>query len=145
MEKLRFTIDINAPREKVWSSLWEDANYRIWTSAFSEGCYAESDWKEGSKILFLGPNGTGMYSMIEKKTENEFMSFKHLGEVKDFKELPNDDVSKSWNGSHENYTLTATGSGTHLVVELDVVTDFIDYFNDTFPKALKKLKEIAEK
>jgi uncharacterized protein YndB with AHSA1/START domain len=145
MEKLKFEIDINAPREKVWSSLWEDVNYRNWTSAFSEGSYAESDWKEGSKILFLGPGGRGMYSMIEKKTDNEFMSFKHLGEMKDFKELPNDDKSKSWSGSHENYTLKSTATGTHLTVELDSVEEFKDYFSGTFPKALQKVKEIAEK
>jgi hypothetical protein len=145
MEKLKFTIDIHAPKEKVWNSLWEDANYRNWVSVFSPDCYAESDWNEGSKILFLGPNGGGMYSLIEKKTPNEFMSFKHLGEVKDFKELPNDEKSESWNGSHENYTLTSNGNGTHLLVELDAVDEFVDYFKNTFPKALQKVKEIAEK
>ncbi len=144
MDKIKFTIEINAPREKVWSSLWEDANYRNWTSAFTEGSYAESDWNEGSKILFLTPKGAGMYSKIEKKVANEMMSFKHLGEIKDFKELPKDDKSASWSGSCENYYLKSTDNGTHLTVELDVVPEFADYFNDMFPKALKKVKEIAE-
>ncbi|MGQ0827138.1 MAG: hypothetical protein ACT4ON_01960 [Bacteroidota bacterium] len=43
MEKLQFTIDIKASREKVWKTLWEDTSYRKWTSAFSEGSYAVSD------------------------------------------------------------------------------------------------------
>lgn len=144
MEKLKFTIDIQASKEKVWNSLWEDANYRNWTSAFCEGSYAESDWNEGSKILFLGPTGGGMYSMIEKKIPNEFMSFKHLGEVKELKELSNDEKSKAWTGSHENYTLTSNGNSTHLLVELDSVEEHIDYFKEAFPKALERLKNIAE-
>ena len=54
MKNMNFDISINAPREKVWEVLWDDASYRKWTSAFSEGSYAVTDnWKKGSKILFL--------------------------------------------------------------------------------------------
>jgi hypothetical protein len=38
-------------------SMWDDSTYRQWTSAFSEGSHAVSDWKEGSKVLFLSPEG----------------------------------------------------------------------------------------
>lgn len=63
MEKLHFSTNINAPREKVWDTLWNDNSYRKWTSAFMEGSYAETDnWKEGSKVLFLSPGGDGMGS-----------------------------------------------------------------------------------
>ena len=59
MKKLNFTTKIDAPKEKVWNTLWNDATYRAWTSAFAEGSFAETDnWKEGSKVLFLDPNGT---------------------------------------------------------------------------------------
>ena len=50
MERKEFTIDINAPREKVWDVLWQDDSYRKWTSVFSEGSHAETDWKKGSKV-----------------------------------------------------------------------------------------------
>ena len=55
MKKLQFSIEINAPKEKVWDTLWQDENYRKWTSVFIEGSFAESDWKEGGKIHFLTP------------------------------------------------------------------------------------------
>ncbi len=66
MNNINHTITINAPLEKVWNILWDDATYRKWTSAFQEGSHAVSDWKQGSPIRFLGPGGQeGMYSVIE--------------------------------------------------------------------------------
>lgn len=34
---------------------------------------------------------------------------------------------------------------TKITVELDITEDFLDYMNQTYPKALHKLKEICEK
>src|SRR5690242_9774199 len=120
MEKMQFPIKINAPREKVWQVLWNDDTYRKWTSAFHPGSYAESDWNEGSKILFLTPEGDGMHSVIAKKTPNEFISFQHLGEMKGGKEVPMNDKIKQWSGSLENYTLRDADGGTDLLVEMDI-------------------------
>jgi len=145
MKKLNFSIDIKASKEEVWKTLWTDATYRKWTSAFSEGSYAESDWNEGSKILFLDPDGNGMSSVIDKKIPNEFMSFKHMGEVKNKKEVPNDEKSRSWVGAKENYTLKQNGDITTLTVDIDISEEHEQIFRDAFPKALKKVKEISEK
>jgi hypothetical protein len=79
--------------------------YRSWTSTFSEGSYAVSDWKDGSKILFLSANGDGMFSIIAKQVPNEFMSFKHLGIVKGGEEQPGNKETQKWSGAMENYTL----------------------------------------
>ena len=139
MTTLKFTEKINAPKEKVWKTLWNDTTYRQWTAAFMEGSYAESDWKEGSKILFLGSGGNGMFSVIEKKVPNEQMVFKHLGEMKNGVE-----ETKDWGGAIESYHLEEKNGVTQLDVELDSVAEFEQYFSDTFPKALKILKQIAE-
>ena len=79
MERKEFTIDINAPREKVWDVLWQDDSYRKWTSVFSEGSHAETDWKKGSKVLFLDGKGSGMIAKIAENIPNEYMSIQHLG------------------------------------------------------------------
>lgn len=145
MEKLQFTARINAPKEKVWNALWEDASYRAWTSAFMEGSYAKTDnWKEGTKVLFLDPKGSGMVSMVAANKPNEFMSFKHLGEVKEGVEDTTNEKVKGWAGAFENYTLKDAGGKTDLTVEIDITDDFKEYFQNTWPKALEKLKEIAE-
>src|SRR6186997_2278666 len=116
MKTLKFTEEINAPKEKVWKTLWDDATYRQWTAAFMEGSYAETDWKEGSKVLFLSPGGNGMFSVIEKKIPNEQMIFKHLGEVKNGVEVPGD-----WAGAKEAYHLEEKNGTTQLDVQLDSV------------------------
>ena len=77
MQRREFEIQINAAKEKVWNVLWNDASYKKWAAAFAEGSHAETDWKEGSKVLFMDSNGSGMVSKIKKKEENKYMSFEH--------------------------------------------------------------------
>jgi hypothetical protein len=140
MEKLKFSITIDAPREKVWTVLWTDETYRKWTSVFSPDSHAKSDWHEGSKIFFLDGKGNGMYSVIETKIGNTQMTFKHLGEIKDGKETPG-----NWSDSRESYFLTDKNGKTELNAELDAPPDFVKYFSEVFPKALQLVKELSEK
>lgn len=140
MEKLKFEIKINAPREKVWKVLWDDKTYREWTSVFMEGSCAQSDWKEGSEIHFLDGKGSGMYSVIEKKIGNTQMTFKHLGELKDGKR-----VAMNWGDARESYFLSGEGDKTELKVELDMQEDHKKYFEEVFPKALALVKGISER
>jgi uncharacterized protein YndB with AHSA1/START domain len=144
MVAMRFSIFINAQPERVWRMLWDDASYRQWTAAFHEGSYAESNWREGDKILFLAPGGEGMSSRIARLIPNEFMSFEHLGTIKDGVEDFTTAQSKGWAGAKENYTLRAKDGGTELSVEIDGEDGYVDYYNDTFPKALAKVKTLAE-
>lgn len=144
IKKVYFSTVINASKEKVWNALWDEENYKKWTSPFSEGSCAVSDWNEGSKILFLDGKGSGMYSIIHKKVSEEIMSFKHIGEVKAGVEQPLDEKTATWSGGLETYTLKETDCKTELNVELDVPADFMDYFTKTFPVALENVKKNAE-
>ncbi|MBI1933329.1 MAG: SRPBCC domain-containing protein [Ignavibacteriales bacterium] len=144
MEKLKFNISIKAPREKVWKILWDDKTYRKWTTPFSEGSYMESDWKIGGKTLFLGSEGNGMVSTILQLKENEFLSFKHLGMIKDGKEDLESEEIKKWSGLLETYALEYSENQTFLSVDLDIGDDYKVYFIETFPKALKIVKELSE-
>ncbi|WP_053977969.1 SRPBCC family protein [Mangrovimonas xylaniphaga] len=144
LQTIAFSTTIEAPKEKVWKALWEDENYRNWTSVFTEGSHFETDWKEGGKILFLDGKGEGMYSKIDKMVTNELMAFQHLGMFKEGKEQPLDEQTKSWTGSKEIYVLIENEGKTLLEVKLDTVPGFDGYFNETFPKALKKVKALSE-
>ncbi|MDQ3046366.1 MAG: SRPBCC domain-containing protein [Bacteroidota bacterium] len=144
MKKIKFATTINVPAEKVWNVLFNDETYRLWTSVFCEGSHAVSDWKEGSKILFMDGNKAGMSSLIAKKDKPTFMSFKHIGEIKDGNELPKDEKTTLWSGAMENYSLKEVNSNTELTVEVDLTEEHIGYFQDAFPKGLAKVKELSE-
>lgn len=144
MEKQEFKIAIDAPREKVWNVLWADDTYREWTSPFSPGSHAETDWKKGSKVLFLDGKGMGMVSTIAENIPNEYMSFEHRGVVKDGIEDTESEEVKKWAGAHENYTLKNVSGKTELVVDMDINDEYKDMFTEIFPKALQKVKELSE-
>ena len=119
MERINFSISINAHKEKVWNILWDETSYRKWTSFFAEDSSAVTDnWKEGSKVLFLDGKGAGMVSTVAANKPNEYMSFTHLGEVKDGVEDISSEKIKGWSGSMENYTLKEAGGKTELKVEM---------------------------
>ncbi|WP_348797714.1 SRPBCC domain-containing protein [Flavobacterium adhaerens] len=144
MKTLEFTISIEATREKVWKVLWDDATYRDWASVFCEGTYAVSNWNQGDSIQFLTPDGSGMNSVIFKKVDCEYMAFKHLSDIKEFKVLPVEENIEGWSEAMETYSLSSNGTGTLLVGTMDLVEEYIDYFETTFPKALARIKEISE-
>ncbi|RPI70829.1 MAG: SRPBCC domain-containing protein [Ignavibacteriales bacterium] len=148
MEKLHFNIEINAPKEKVWHTMLDDKTYRLWTEPFMVGSYFKGDWNKGSKILFLAPGEKGEEGMVSRIKENkkyEFISIEHLGIVKDGKEDTTSDAIKGWAGALENYTFKEKDGNTEILVDLDSNEEFADMFNGMWPKALQKLKELAEK
>jgi uncharacterized protein YndB with AHSA1/START domain len=139
-----FKIDISANAERVWFALWDDYNYRNWTTVFHEGSYAVSDWKEGSRIHFLIPSGNGMYSIIETNRPNKEMVFRHIGDIVNFEEQALNEETKRWTGATESYILTENNSVTSLAIRFTSIEEHIHFFNEYIPKALEKIKEAAE-
>lgn len=145
MQKISFSTPINAPKEKVWEMLWNLDGYRTWTSAFTEGSDVKTDnWKEGSKVLFIDANGSGMVATVAAHKPNEFMSFKHLGMLIDGVEDTSSEKVMSWAGAFENYSLEGENGTSTLSVEMDVTDDFKDYMQKTWPVALEKVKGMCE-
>jgi uncharacterized protein YndB with AHSA1/START domain len=145
MTRLQFSTTINAPKEIVWRTMLDDETYRKWTSAFQEGSHAVTDWKAGSKALFLAPDGSGMVSRVAEHRPNEFLSLEHVGIVKNgVEDLASDEV-KQWVGARENYRIREQAGRVTLTIEMDTVEDHKQYFEDTWPKALAALKELSER
>lgn len=149
MEQLHYSIVINAPKQKVWETMLEDATYRQWTEVFNPaGSYYEGEWTTGSKMLFLGPNPdpestvSGMVARIEESRPYDFVSIRHLGEI--IKGEENLWPVVEGQEPYENYTLREVEGGTEVLVDLNILSEYKDMFNDMWPKALEKLKEIAE-
>jgi hypothetical protein len=60
------------------------------------------------------------------------------------KEITEGPDVESWTGMLENYTFEENNEITLVSIELDTPEDFAKYMNQTYPKALNKLKEICE-
>lgn len=140
MEKTQFKITINAPREKVWDVLFGLKTYLEWTAVFAEGSQVETDWKKGSRAIFGDGKGNGMLAVIHENIPNQHLSIKHIGEIKDGKE-----ALHNWGEAFENYTLKEKNGETELLIDIDMIEEWVEFFQETWPKALAKVKEIAER
>lgn len=145
---LRFETTINAQAEKVYNTMLAEKTYQEWAAEFNPTSRYRGAWNKGSKILFIGTSkdGTeeGMVSRIKENIPNKFLSIEHIGLLQGDKEITTGKEVEGWAGSLENYTFTATKGGTLLVVEMDANNDYKSYFEETWPKALMKLKTICE-
>jgi hypothetical protein len=151
MKKLQFHVQINEPSSKVYDAMLgisSKSTYEQWTSLFNPTSTYEGSWNKGSKIRFVGTdeNGKkgGMVSEIAENIPNKFVSIRHNGIVKDDKEITEGPDVEKWSGGFENYTFKENNGATSVSVDLDITEDFTDYMNETYPKALDKLKEICE-
>ncbi len=141
LNRLHFSIEIKAEKSKIWNALWNEDSYRDWAGVFFDGSYVVTEnWKEGTKVLFLSPDQSGIYSIIEKHIPNELMRFKHCGPVVNGKEQSVDDDEIAWSGATEKYTLTEGTNFNTLSVDIDVLDEHLDFMKKTFPKALEKVK-----
>lgn len=152
MKKLQYKVSIKAPISKVYDSMLgisNKKNYEAWTALFNPTSSYEGSWEKGCKILFVGvdENGEkgGMISRIIENIPNKFVSVQHYGMVVGNKEIVDGPEVEKWANGYENYTFEEMNGSTNLVVDLDTTEEFVDYMNETYPKALDKLKEICEK
>ena len=147
-DSMHFEIEINAPVSKVFDLMLADETYRDWTSAFSSGSYYRGDWSKGSKILFLGPDENGgeggMVARIADRVKDKYISIEHLGLYSDGKEITSGPEVGGFAGATENYTFVDKGEKTLLKVDMETGGEYKEHFEDMWPRALKRLKEICE-
>lgn len=151
MKKLQFKTDIDAPAAKVYNTMLgldNKTTYQTWTAEFNPTSTYEGSWEKGSKILFIGTdeNGEkgGMVCKIAENIPNTFVSIRSCGVLKGDTEITTGEDAEKWAGGLENYTLTENNGTTTIVVDVDMIEDYVDYFNETWPKALGKLKSMLE-
>jgi uncharacterized protein YndB with AHSA1/START domain len=146
MKTIQFTKEIKAPAQKVWDTLWNEATYSQWTSAFNPAGVSimQSDWKVGGRTLFLDGKGNGMISTIKAKDEPYEMVFEHLGEMIDNKEDTTSERVKSWAGSLEEYHLSEIDGVTTLTASVQTGEEWEQMMNNGFTKGLEVVKKLSE-
>ncbi len=152
MKKLQFKVNINAPVTNVYDIMLginSKTTYEQWTALFNLTSTYEGRWDKGNKILFVGIDEKGekggMVSRIADIIPNRFVSIQHYGLIKADKEITEGPEVEKWANGFENYTFEEKNGATTVSVDLDTTEDFLDYMNETYPKALDKLKELCEK
>jgi uncharacterized protein YndB with AHSA1/START domain len=148
-ELLHFDVLINAPVERVHREMLDDESFREWTSEFNASSDFRGSWEKGSKILFIGTDEqgkeSGMVSRIRENIPNKLVNIEHLGILKEGKELKQGPEVEAWSGATEEYRFRDDNGGTLLEVYTDSTSEFKSYFEETWPKALKRLKSICER
>lgn len=142
MKEIQFSIEINASKERVWATLWEDVTFRDWANIIDEGTYMKGELKEGNEIQFISSvNGYGVTSLIEKLNLNEFVLFRHSADTKNSGQQERE---KEWTGGTESYSLTEKNGVTTLIIKTDAPQDLEETFNTRVPKAVERIKTLAE-
>lgn len=142
MKKLEFSIDIHAPKERVWSILWEDKTFRDWANNIDEGMYLVGDLQEGGEVRFTAKDGKmGVTSLVERLVPNEFVSFRHKADVV---EGSGEERDNEWSDGRESYLLVEHGEHTALTLALDTPPEQEENMERCMPKALQRVKELAE-
>ena len=148
LERIFFKIRINAQPEKVYKSMLDKENYKKWTQPFTSNSHFEGNWEKGSKIVFLGGSEDGSFGgLIGRVKENSFakkVTVEYFGIVEKGKEITSGDKVKMINGTIEEYTFEADGTGTNLTVSIDVDASWKGFMLKTWPEALEELKNIIE-
>jgi len=153
MEKLHFAARINASAHTVWTTMLDEASYRDWTSAFGPGSHYEGSWEKGARIRFLGtaeegsPEGMleGMLGKVVESRPDEYVCVEYLGFVgRGGVDDTTSEAAQKLAGAREAYSFSESGGVTTVEVDVDSAEEYADLFNEAWPRALARVKELAE-
>jgi uncharacterized protein YndB with AHSA1/START domain len=144
MTRIQVSTVIQAPPAVVWEVLQDPETYRAWTAAFCEGSTFEGSWAQGERIRFLAPNGSGMVAEIAENRPHERLSIKLLGTLEGGREDLDSPAVRAWAPAFETYTFTPVAGGTELRVDQDTSPEAEPFLRAAWPKALDRLKALAE-
>ena len=139
---MQFSIEIHATKERVWDTLWQDETLREWAGIIDPGTHMRGDLKEGNEVQFISGNGYGVTSLVEKLVAGEFLLLRHHA---DTQEDGKRERQKEWAGGEERYALAEKDGMTTLTAACSVPPALEEYFKTNYPKALERVKVLAER
>ena len=137
-------VHIHAPASKVWEVLFSKDVFKIWASEFSKGSEVETDWKQGSKVVFKDASNSGLVGEIIENIPNESMVIEFNAELVDGKEVKDSESAKNFIGAREGYFIAEHGGMTHLDVVSEIPESMFDEMSNSWEKALEKIIALAE-
>ena len=132
MEKLHYSIEISAPRQKVWDYMLGDDTYEKWAQAAWPGSTCEGDWTEGTEMRFAGPGGGGTLARITAVEAPHKLAAEHIAVLQDGGGLDTtSDIAREWIGAREDYELQENNGHTVVNVWLTVAAAWRDEFDSS--------------
>ncbi len=138
------TAQFHASAKKVWDGMFEQENYKVWTSAFCEGSYYEGEIKYDQKIKFLSPDLSGLSSVVRVCIPYFQVSFQHLVAINQGVEDYDSLEFAGWQNARETYTFTEENEITTLEIYQEVNTQEDNYFSKMWDKAFVKIRRLVE-
>lgn len=146
MKTLEFNIEISSDKSKVWDTMLQPDTYKEWVGETWPESFYEGQWKKGEEIRFISPGRGGTLATIDELRPQEYVRAKHIAVVRpDGSEDRDSEEARGWVGTEESYTFTGTDGSTHVKVEIRTNPTWEKMFNDDWPRALAKLKEVCER
>jgi len=138
-------IQIDAKPELVWHQMLDKENYPRWTNGAWPGSMYTGSFTEGEEINFHGPDGEGLVALTEKLEPARILDLRYAALTKKGGEIDRDsEGAKIWQQARETYYFEEKNGGTLLRVELYLPEQWASMMNESWPVALKDLKENSE-
>lgn len=141
---IKKAVDIKASPMKVWNVLTEDGHVRKWYNEFSKGAYAETDWQEGSKVIFRDGSDWGMISEVKTSKPGKELDTEMIGVIEKGVEIYDGPKADEVRGGRETYVLTEENGITHLDIKADMSKEYYDMMSKAWDRALEVVKTLAE-
>jgi uncharacterized protein YndB with AHSA1/START domain len=133
------SISISTSPEKVWQLLVNPKLISEWASAFSEGTYVESDFHDGSSVVWKTKDGErGAVGKVTERKDEKMLEISYYDEL-------NPDFNSPPGAYKETFTLSNAKENTILSIKAGPLAD--EHFKAHEPlwiNALDKLKAFAE-
>lgn len=146
MKNLTYNINIAASPQKVWDTMIGHETYKDWTNAAWPGSTFKGEWKEGENLYFIGhDDGGGTLATVTTFDPYNKILLTHIallqpGSIADTES----EWAKKWVGSLEQYSFAENNGTTDLTIDMKIYDEWEDMFNNDWPKALARLKQICE-
>lgn len=146
MKKLEYNIQIDANKQKVWNTMLAPDTYKQWTNVSWPGSTYEGKWEKNEDLRFVSAEqGGGTLATLTEFRPHEYLLAEHVAILlADGSEDRTSEAAKGWVGTTESYTFQESNGKTNLKVEIKTAPEWADMFDEGWPKALDKLKEICE-
>lgn len=139
-------IVINAPPQKVWKAVLSADSFSKWVSVFEgDNPHYKGEFAEGNIVRFLDAAGNGVIAKVLEYREAERAEWEYVGVMlKGSENYTDAPETEGWRGLHESFELSGCNGGVLFSVVSECPDSYAEYMNNTWPLALRKIKQLAE-